>query len=173
MAVKLLIGTGHPIEAKIQNAREIFAQSASELRALPGVERLLYEYRQAVQQSWKAMNVHGVVTECTDCAVNDGGSCCGRGIEDKFDSVLILINLLLGCDLPDERLDPEGCWFLGEKGCLITARHVICINYMCKRLYRALDTDDIHAVQEAMGYEADLVFMLEQRLKVWLLRDSP
>ncbi len=169
MAVRLLIGPGYPIEAKIQNARDIFQHAEGELRAISGVERLLEDYRHAVDQSWQAMDAHGVVAECTDCAVNDGGSCCGKGIEDKFDSVLLLINLLLGCDLPDERLDPDGCWFLGEKGCVITARHVICINYMCKRLYRALDTADIHAVQQAMGHETDLVFMLEQRLKAWLL----
>lgn len=166
--LRLLIGPGHPIEAKIQNALDIFNQAGHDLRSISGMERLLEEYREAVRESWRAMDVHGVVTECTDCAVNDGGSCCGKGIEDKFDSVLLVINLLLGCDLPDSRMDPTGCWFLGEKGCVITARHVICINYMCKRLYAALAPDDIHAVQEAMGHETDLVFMLEQRIKAWL-----
>ncbi len=167
--VKMLIGPGHPIEAKIQNARELYAHAGRELLRSPGVARLLEEYRQAVRESWQAMDLHGVVAECTDCAINDGGSCCGRGIEDKFDSVLLMINLLLGCRLPDARQDPEGCWFLGERGCLIAARHVICINYMCRRLYENLSTEDIHAVQQAMGHEIDLAFMMEQRIKTWLV----
>jgi hypothetical protein len=129
---------------------------------------MLNEYGRAVRESWQVMDVHGVVAQCTDCAVKDGGSCCGRGIEDKFDSVLLIINLLMGVELPSERTDSTGCWFLGERGCLLTARHVICINYMCKRLYKALDTEDIHAVQQAMGRETDLIFMLEQCIKVWL-----
>ncbi len=166
---KLLIGPGHPMEEKIKNARMLYELHGAGLLAEPHISSLLQEYREAVNQSWQAMDRHGVVEQCTDCAVNDGGSCCGKGIEEKFDSVLLLINLLLETEIPGERSDETGCWFLGERGCLLVARHVICINYMCKRLYEELDTSDIHAVQQAMGVETDLVFMLEQRIKAWLL----
>ncbi len=165
---RLLIGPGHSMEAKIENARALFGAVGPELLKEPGILSLLNQYREAVNESWQAMDEHGVVTECTDCAVNDGGSCCGKGIEEKFDSVLLLVNLLMETDIPSERQDPTGCWFLGEKGCLLLARHVICINYMCRRLYDRLSEHNIHSVQQAMGRETDLLFMLEQRIKSWL-----
>ena len=165
---RLLIGTDYEIERKLENARAIFAETGAELARAAGIEALLRQYEDAVRDNWRAMERHGVVAECTDCAVNDGGSCCGRGIEDRFDAALIIINLLLGSPLPEARRYVDGCWFLGDRGCLIRARHVICINYMCKRLYSALEPAGVHAVQEAMGREADLLFMLEEKIKGFL-----
>ena len=161
----LLTGPYHSIEAKLYNTQQIFETAGEELAGCQGIVELLGRYRSAVRDSWQAMEVHGVVRECTDCAVNGGGSCCGCGIEDKFDVVLLVINMLLDAGLPQHRQDPSGCWFLGEKGCCLVARHVICINYMCRRLYENLDKQGIHAVQQAMGRETDLLFMLEERIK--------
>lgn len=164
----LLTGPYHSMERKLHNAQQVFECAGNVIGGYPGIEELLGRYGTAVHESWQAMEVHGVVRECTDCAVNGGGSCCGAGIEDKFDVVILIINLLLGVTLPQQRLDPSGCWFLGEKGCLLVARHVICINYMCRRLYDALDRHGIQSVQQAMGQETDLLFMLEERIKTCL-----
>lgn len=168
MIMKLLTGPYHSIDVKLRNAQQVFEAVGEELAGDPGIMELLGGYRTAVRDSRQAMEAHGVTGECTDCAVNDGGSCCGSGIEDKFDVVILVLNLLLGITLPQQRLDPSGCWFLGEKGCVLVARHVICINYMCRRLYEALDQQGIQAVQQAMGRETDLLFMLEERIKFCL-----
>jgi hypothetical protein len=132
------------------------------------VRFLLEAYRQAIQQSWMQMKRAGVVAECTDCAVNDGGSCCGRGVEDRFDVVLLLINLLMGCRLPSSPWDETGCWFLGERGCRIPARHVLCVNYICRRLDSKLERKGLKLLQEKIVLETDAGFALEVSIKKWL-----
>ena len=132
------------------------------------IRDLLREYHEKIHESWQAMKKHGIAEECTICALQDGGSCCGQGIENKFDVVTLLVNLLSGVRLPARPWDPTGCWFLGEKGCLLVARHVICVNFICKRLYAAVPSEKIQMVQKAMQAETDAGFILEEYLKGWL-----
>ncbi len=165
----LRMGVDFPIEEKIARASGIYARLGRRLLEDETIMRLLKDYRLAIDTSWETMRGVGIVRECTVCAVEDGGSCCGKGIEDKFDVVLLLVNLLMGCRLPKVRFSSDGCWFLGEKGCTIIARHVICVNYLCKRLYRKIALEQIQRVQWAMAQETDLAFLLEERIKEWLL----
>jgi len=166
--VRLLIGTGYPILEKIRCAESLFHVYGRELLSDRTIQSLLETYRQAIQQSWMQMKRIGLVAECTDCAVNDGGSCCGRGIEDRFDVVLLLINLLMGCRLPSSPWNETGCWFLGEQGCVISARHVICVNYICKRLDSKLEKKGLRLLQEKIVLETDAGFALEESIKKWL-----
>jgi hypothetical protein len=166
--VKLLIGTYYPILEKIRCAEKLFHVYGRELLSDKAIQSLLETYRQAIQQSWIQMKRTGVVAECTDCAVNDGGSCCGKGIEDRFDVVLLLINLLMGCRLPSSSWDETSCWFLGERGCSIPARHVLCVNYICKRLDSKLERNGLRLLQEKIVLETDAGFALEEDIKKWL-----
>ena len=169
---KIPMGTDHPIEVKLKWAHILFDNCAEELLSEDTVVRLLEEYKESIASNWKKMAETGVVDECTKCALQDGGSCCGSGIENKFDVVNLLINLLLGVKLPSKPWDPTGCWFLGEKGCLITARHVICVNFMCRRLYDRLSPEALKVVQYAMQEETERAFMLEEYIKMWLARNG-
>jgi hypothetical protein len=130
------------------------------------------EYQKSIERNWVVMHETGIVEECTSCALQDGGSCCGSGIENKFDVVNLLINLLLGVKLPQKPWDPTGCWFLGKRGCLIRARHVICVNFMCRRLYDRLSSEDIRKVQYAMQEETERAFLLEEYIKSWLAKNG-
>ena len=49
-----------------------------------------------IEATQGAMVRAGIVKECTDCAVNGEGTCCGVRTGHKYGSVLLLINLLLG-----------------------------------------------------------------------------
>ncbi len=149
-------------------ARKVVRDYGARLLADPTIRSLLSRYREAVEATWREMEAVGVVRECTHCAVEDGGSCCGSGIEDRFDVVLILVNYLVGRDVPEQRFDPTGCFFLGPKGCLLFARHTICVNYICKRLQENIPTESLQGLQERIGEECDAVFMLEEALKSWL-----
>ncbi|MGB9711639.1 MAG: hypothetical protein ACP5SG_05120 [Dissulfurimicrobium sp.] len=133
------------------------------------ISGLIEGYRVAIKDTWSAMSEAGVSAQCMDCAINDGGSCCGRGIEDRFDATLLLINLFMGIRLPTARFDQTGCMFLGERGCLIAARHLICVNYICKRLNERIAKDAIMRVKEKIGREAVAGFALEEALKKWLI----
>ncbi len=164
------IGPGYPIKEKLQWARVIFQQVGMQMKEDRVIAGLLADYDRKIDASWQAMWKNGVVEECTICAVQDGGSCCGQGIENKFDVVNLLVNLLFGVSLPDQPWDHTGCWFLGPKGCLLKARHVICVNFMCKRLYAAVPAERLQRVQMAMQAETDAAFMLEEYIKSWLIR---
>ncbi len=166
----LPLGPDHPIESKIAWAKGLYDAWGPELLADSRLSGLLAGYREAIDETWKVMAEIGVVAECTDCATNDGGSCCGKGIEDKFDTVCLLVNLLMGCSLPAGRMDPAGCYFLGEGGCTLRARHVICINYLCRRLQARVDPDALKMLQARIARESDAGFMVEEYIKSWFLK---
>lgn len=74
---------------------------------------------------------------CTACASRPDGGCCSAYMADNVDAVLLLINLLLGCDVRPVGTDPAGCRFLGERGCVLLIKPIFCLNYNCRAI---LDT---------------------------------
>jgi hypothetical protein len=165
-----LLGIDHPINKKIEWAQKIMEDFGPMILEDHGISGLIEVYRAAIKDTWSSMSDAGVTALCTDCAVNDGGSCCGAGIENRFDAPLLLINLLMGSPLPTARFDTDGCMFLGEKGCLIKARQLICVNYICQRLDKQIDKEALLRLKEEIGEEARAGFALEEALKRWLKR---
>ena len=166
----LLIGLDYPIEEKISCANKIFDTCGEQLQNDKRLNLILKEYRETIDNTWHIMKETGICTICTKCAVEEGGSCCGDGIENKFDVVLLLINLLFGCKLPDVREIENGCWFLGLKGCKLIARQVICVNYLCKKIYKEVPLSKIHKLQEAILKETEQLFIAEEIVKRELLK---
>ena len=166
----LLIGLDYSIEEKISCANKIFNTYSEQLQNNKGLNLILKEYRRAIDNTWHIMNDTGICEICTKCAVEEGGSCCGDGIENKFDVVLLLINLFFGCSLPDAREIDNGCWFLGERGCKLIARQVICVNYLCKKIYKEVPLSKIHKLQDAILKETERLFIAEESLKKELLK---
>jgi len=107
----------------------------------------------------------GLVQACAECENLEGGSCCGRGLEDHYDGYLLLINLLLGANLPAERWDPRSCYFLGPKGCVLSARHVLCVNYLCKKATDRIDSKALAHLRELEGVQLEALFLLHERVK--------
>ncbi|MGD9033581.1 MAG: hypothetical protein PVH02_13010, partial [Desulfobacteraceae bacterium] len=66
---------------------------------------------------------------------------------------------------PRQGYDPSSCFFLGEQGCLLLARHVICVNYLCKKVTDHIDAGKIAALQGKEGVELELLFHLQERIK--------
>ncbi|WP_067618305.1 hypothetical protein [Dissulfuribacter thermophilus] len=165
----LLIGQDHPIEEKIRCAKGIYEELSLSLSEAPDIVNLLRQYDEAIEATWNRMNDVGVTRICTVCATQDGGSCCGSGIEKRFDVTLLIINLMMGVSLPERPWDDTGCWFLGPRGCTIRARHTICVNYICKRLNASIAQSDLHTLQEAIAREVELGFFLEEKIKRMLM----
>ncbi|MEW6214450.1 MAG: hypothetical protein AB1478_04485 [Nitrospirota bacterium] len=130
-------------------------------------DRLL-QLDQNIEATWKEMVSIGVVRECRNCAIKDG-SCCGAGMENNYDEVLLLINLLLGRTLPSQAYDTNSCYFLGENGCLLRAREVICVNYLCQRISRSIQKEKLIHLQKIAGEELNTLFMLENHIKKWII----
>jgi hypothetical protein len=126
---------------------------------------LLESLRQSIKATHKEMVAVRMVNECADCAVTDEGTCCTKRTHLKYDKILLLINLLLGTSLPRRAELPGTCHFLTEQGCSLTARHVICVNFLCRRLREKIEHWKLVRVQEVAGEELTTLFMLEEYLK--------
>ncbi len=165
-------GTDYPILEKIKWADSLYSDFGTQLLKDVHFREVLSRYKRAIEATSKIMEQTGVLAQCSDCAINDGGSCCGKGIEDKFTVALLLLNRLLGVTLNKEREDSEGCWFLGQCGCKITARHTICVNYLCKRLQTQIPLKDLQLLQQFIGAEVDAAFIAEEELKKWFQKQK-
>ena len=122
------------IKEKIAWAETCYQEKGGMLLRDERTVTLLSRLKEAVCASRTEMAGTGIAGECRRCEEREGGSCCGAGLENKYDDTLLLMNLLLGIQLPKRRSDPSSCLFLGPEGCLLIARQVICVNYLCKKI---------------------------------------
>jgi hypothetical protein len=159
------------IRLKIESARAIDERWGQCLRGDSLVVRLMGELETHWRSSWRVMEETGIVASCRRCEEEEGGSCCGRGIENKYDETLLLLNLIWGVALPDDRGRPDSCFFLGDCGCLLKIRHVLCVNYLCTEVQKRLSPGELARVQQTVGYELDTVFLLHETVKRLLKAD--
>ena len=153
------------IYKKIEQAHNLLETCGSSLIEDPQIHALLRKLRDCIENTNQSMVTLGVVAECKNCEEREGGSCCGSGIENKYDAVLLLINILLGFSLENEKPSGNSCYFLGEKGCKLTARHVLCVNYMCQKLQKKLAREQLISLQTCAGEELDTLFILHEAIK--------
>src|SRR4030042_1162901 len=92
------------IREKISGVQDLFELWGDALRKDPPVFFLLNSLDKKIAASREAMEVFGVTSACRHCLEDDGATCCGAGIENRYTSRLLLINLLLGKALPQKRL---------------------------------------------------------------------
>ena len=159
------ISINSPVKERIAWAESCFQESGDLFLMDDKIAGLLSQFKFAVNASRQEMNRTGVVALCRECDQEEGGSCCGRGLENKYDVWLLLINRLLGVELPRIRLLMDGCFFLGDKGCLLTARHVICINYMCQKITKKIQPAALNSLREMEGVEINCLFILNEEVK--------
>ena len=157
------------IQDKISWAEERFEEYQDRLLGDPIVAELLERVRLAVSAANQIRAAAGIERMCAECETREGGSCCGVGLEDKYDARLLLINLLLGVRLPHSREDAYSCWFLSGRGCRLRARHVICVNYICEKIEKGVDAGRMQKIREKEGAELAGIFRLHQRVTELLL----
>ena len=155
-----------PIFEKIRRAYEMnsLVQEASEKHAQ--LNQLLDLYREELKKSRDLMLQLEVSSCCASCATRtDGSGCCGNGIEDWYDEVLLLINLLLGCDIPQERIRDNACLFLGNEGCSLLARYHFCVNYLCGHITKKLSPQQLRILQAQYGRELSTAWEIERTIR--------
>lgn len=150
---------------RIRTARALFSRWGPVWRADGWIQGLVESLRGAIQASRQAMEAARIFDLCRQCEEEEGGSCCGAGIENRYDPVLLAVNLLLGSPLPEEPAVAGGCFFLGDRGCRLSARHVLCVNYLCLKIQERLPLRTLIRVQEVTGREMEALFLLEDALK--------
>ena len=153
------------IQQKIDQAYRLYDICGASLKQEPSIRSSLEELQGYIENTNKTMLTVGVVAQCKHCETEDGGSCCGAGIENKYGPVLLLMNLLLGTALPSQARLQDSCYFLGENGCMLTVRHVLCVNYVCDKLQRKLTREELIDLQSCAGEQLDTLFILHEAIK--------
>jgi hypothetical protein len=155
---------GLSIQERYAWALEQYRSYGARLREDDVVARLLAELRVHVAASKESMVAAGLVDACRTCEEQEGGSCCGRGMEDHYDGVLLLINLLLGAVIEEEWRDEESCLFLGPTGCRLPARDHICVNYLCVKVGDRISPPALAEMRRLQGRELHTLFALTDHL---------
>ncbi len=153
------------ISDKIAIAKDLLSRWGDALRTSPGIAAQLRELAAKVEASGASCLRSGVAEACRLCDRQGGGSCCGAGIEDRYTPELLLINLMLGVTLPESRHSEKSCYFLGEYGCQLPARDIICVNYLCGKLKSTIPPEELLALQETNGAEMKFLFLLHDRIR--------
>lgn len=158
------------IEDKVAWAKAQFARWQGLLLSDPTLTALLNAFKSAVSLSHTEMHEAGIADICRRCEKENGGSCCGAGIENRYDQWILIANLLLGVRLQEARWKQDSCLFLGPNGCTLIARHPICVNYLCKDITQQVAKEKIARMREKEGKELELLFFVCERIK-WIIRN--
>ena len=156
------------IEEEIHRAKWLYAQYGEALTDQEGLGRLFYRYGNAIRETQEVMKQLRLVETCSACACGESGSCCFQGVEEWYDQVLLLINLVLGGQIPEFREVPGGCLFVGSKGCKLIARHSFCVNYLCPTLRDSISTTCMERLLSVSGDELFQGWELEKSIREWL-----
>jgi len=155
-------------QKKIQMAGALLSANKASFLSDSRLCALLSELDSAISASREAMEKAGVVEICRRCDEEEGGSCCGEGMERHYDEWLLLANLLMGVKLQKERQEARSCLFLGERGCTLWARHTICINYLCLEITKCIDPARLSELRRREGKELELLFHTIEYLKLFV-----
>jgi hypothetical protein len=153
------------ITEKIRTAHDLCLKWGAELKSDPLISSQLRELSARTEASGLASLQSGVADACRRCDENEGGSCCGAGIEDRYTQELLLMNLIVGAELPESRYSENSCYFLRGQGCILPVRDILCINYLCSKLQKEIPHGDLLSLQEATGREMEAVFILHNTIR--------
>lgn len=167
-----VISLDSKIEDKISWAKSCFKKKKSVFFSDRKTRELLDQLKKAITASRREMKDVGLVEECRKCEEKEGGACCGAGIENRYSGILLLINLLLETDLPQQPYETNSCYFLSDRGCSLAARQVICVNYICNKVSNKISPQKLASLRDKEGEELDLLFLLNERIKMVLKNDN-
>ena len=154
----------HSLQVRLAWAREQQRLHGARLREDPVVDRLLAELRSCLAASRQSMIARGLVEACRVCEEEEGGSCCGGWMEDHYDGVMLLVNLLLGVEIEQERIDEQSCPFLGSTGCRLAARDHVCVNYLCLKIRDRIPPSAVAEMRSCQGRELHTLFLLSDHI---------
>lgn len=167
MAGKDMNGDGSVLD-QVQRVRQLHAKHGEGLMADENVRALVLGYQASIEAAGAAMTGEGIGAACSACARKHPSGCCFSGIESGYDDILLLLNLLLGCPLPEGRVESGSCFFVGERGCRLVARYYFCLHYFCPELERSLGEGRIRALQRQVDRQLEAGWKAEEAIRSWL-----
>lgn len=160
------------VTEQTQKANELYSLIASDILKDEKCASLLNELKAAIEDSWKLMKELGVVDICSACADEKPGGCCYFGIETCYTDMILLMNLLIGVNIPEQRKLEKNCLFAGEHGCLLKARFKTCIYHLCPRLKNPLSEYDLFRLRATTNYEIKLGVRTESAIRDWIRENA-
>ncbi len=154
---------------RVERARRLFEMYGEHLLRDEELSSLLQELSNAIEATRDFMKKIGLTDICRRCAL-EIGSCCKRWVEDEYDEIILLINLLIGMELPKSRYREDLCFFCGENGCRLKAREVICVNFLCDRAKEGIGFENEIKLQRIEGRELELCFKAREKVRELLSR---
>jgi len=79
---------------------------------------------------------------------------------------------MLGARLAESENATKSCRFLGERGCVLAARDILCVNYLCIRLQKTIPPEKLLQLQEVNGLEMELLFLLHNRIRNFIRQNT-
>jgi hypothetical protein len=156
------------IEREIREARALYAMFGDSLKGHRGLAEGVQKYKASISETYAQMTRKGITEACSTCSSKEGGSCCFQGAEEWYDCVTLLINLLMGVEIPGTRDVAGGCLFVGSKGCKLLARNAFCVNYLCPHLAASMGEAEKKKLLSISGKELFCGWELEKSLRNWL-----
>jgi hypothetical protein len=161
---------GLSIQKKIKLAQNLYILWRDALGKQSQINNLLADLERCISVSREYMLEFRIIEICKRCDEKEGGSCCGSGMENKFDAYLLLVNLLLGVSLPEYHLRTDSCYLLTDKGCILKVRLLLCIDFLCDKIMDALSVKEYLSLQKISGEELVAAFKLYDAIKKFLRR---
>jgi len=156
------------VKKEIDRAGLLYVEHGKTLSLDERISKMLVGYREAAMRTQKKMQELGVSDSCAVCAIELKECCCFEGAEEKYDSILLLINLLMGVEIPEYREVPGHCLFVGDKGCKMIGRHYFCVNYICPPLKTSLGPTAVEDFLSVAREEFLCGWETEQAVRIWL-----
>ena len=153
------------IQQEIKKATYLYKRYGKILLEDPDMGFLINRYRESIRKSQLTMKEFGVIEACSSCAGVDTSGCCFSGVEDWYDAYLLLINLLLGREIPRKTDFSESCLFVGEHGCKLMARHSFCVNFLGPGLLKGFISGQRQRLSKVVGNEIHAGWELEKALR--------
>ncbi len=151
-----------PIEDEIRIAEYIYRRFKRDL--LRDFGDIISKLDMSIEDTRSYMRELGIPDICRQCAI-ETGSCCRRFVEDYYDRILLLINMLLNCKVVNRRLGDDYCYFLTDNGCILRARSDVCVFYLCDRILRSITVEEKMRLYKLIGREMGFLSVLRVKLK--------
>lgn len=152
----------------IAEAKEVYASLGSEILNNAQLAELLAGFEEQINGTNRLFKEMDVAADCTACCDREKGPCCFDGAQGWYDLRLLLINLLLGVEVPDGPELVDDCWFNSPTGCKLLAKDSICLNFFCPDIQERLNEDELLALRQQVGRELLACLDLEAVLLPWL-----
>jgi hypothetical protein len=156
------------IDREIKEARVLYSMFGDSLKRRRDFAEGIQKYEAAISETHAQMARRGITEACSACSSKQEGGCCFQGAEEWYDHVALLINLLMGVEVPETREVPDGCLFVGGKGCKLLARNAFCVNYLCPSLAASMGDTEKTNLLSLSGKELLCGWDLEKSLRSWL-----